>query len=503
VVDKSITSSILRRIGNLKDEGPIEILIPTIEEAQQKVRDSPESLEANMILGELLYQDKRYEESVDPLTKASELMGTELKDPDKAKAEPTIDRYKISGVCYPEEMYRKITHNIMMMLGHAQIEIGSTSASIKWIKQALVIWQDDVDSWNMYGQVQSQSQDFEGAAHSFREALAINPSRKEIWQNLLTTYKNLQRQEAHVVSHILPQDWEIEGEIAILADLMIRGGNYTSARKLNNQLLEWNPNDPRGLRGLGRIAIIEGQLDSALELYEAALTVDPNDLISQWNLARVKCLSGNHKGAKKLLKQILKKEKEHQDSNTLILQYKNAQILLQCIDNRNSSNRFPVGVVVLLEHEFEVSDGKTESIETSNEIVYYAGLEVPLGSNVEEVLHMLHQGNPKRLTDDENYKRISVTWTKTDNRIRLTPSGLPGTGHEFKYTEPGSMVPFFIESSRDRRIMPSHDYNDIVVSKDVITFLHCDRITQERLQLAAMYGILKKQAQEKLRNWHW
>jgi len=369
----------------LKDDGPIEIPIPTIEEAQQKVNASPESLEANMLLGELLYQEKRYEESVGPLTKASELLGNELKDSNDAKNVTSFDRYKIGAVSYPEDMYRKIAHNIMMMLGHAQIELGNTSSSIRWIKQALDIWQHDVDSWNMYGQVQFEARNFDGAVHSFREALAINPSRKEIWQNLLLAYRNLQRPEAHVVNHVLPKEWEIEADIAILADLMIRGGNYASAKRLNNQLLEWNPNDPSGLRGSGRIAIIEGQLESALEFYEAALKVDSDDLYSLWNLARVNCLLGNHKSGKKLLKQILKREKDHQDSNTLLLQYKNAQILLECIDNRNISDKVPIGVVVLLEHEFEVSDGETESIDTSNEIVYYAELEAPLGSNVEEV----------------------------------------------------------------------------------------------------------------------
>jgi len=104
VVVKSATSNIMRRFGNLKDDGPIEIPIPTIEEAQQKVNASPESLEANMLLGELLYQEKRYEESVGPLTKASELLGNELKDSNDAKNVTSFDRYKIGAVSYPEDM---------------------------------------------------------------------------------------------------------------------------------------------------------------------------------------------------------------------------------------------------------------------------------------------------------------------------------------------------------------------------------------------------------------
>lgn len=452
----------------------------TIEDAQERVKKNPESHMNQGLLGELLYQAQRYTEAIDHLQRGAELLQKEI----DSGADAPIPGYVAS---LSQEMATKILHSLHMMRGDSYLRLKKYAEARKAFEQAAKILAEDSDTWNLLGVAQANSGGIEDALKSFRDAVRCNPARPDLWDNLQKAYRQLRRPESEEITPVLMTKRDIELDLALLAELYIGGGDYDKASKVLDQLFGWKKDDIRALIPLAKLKFIEGDMKESIRILEDIVKRDKNNEDALWELSRLYCVEGEKNKSEKNLDALLKLNSGHP----------NANVLRNYIEKQGAAATQTFGVLNVKDRTTEDEDGKRFQM---TEYLMYPVLTLPLGSTIEDVTHALVRGDVSRFTSDEYLKAVSTYTSHTDRGMSITTSGLQTKAWEFKYYEPGSLSGSFMETGPGRGIRPSGHKSEIVVNGDVI-LLGSEMDMIQRMQVALIYSVVKRQADEKIANW--
>ena len=78
----------------------------------------------------------------------------------------------------------------------------------------------------------------------------------------------------------------------VLADLLLSEGSLEEAETLTGQLLEQRPDDPAVLSLQGRLQLLKGEYDSAIETFQAAISRAPSVAASHYFLGKAHAAKG-------------------------------------------------------------------------------------------------------------------------------------------------------------------------------------------------------------------
>ncbi len=450
---------------------------PSIEAAQEEARKNPNSPTAHGLLGELLYNSRRYHEAIQAFQKAVNLLEQSLKEDSGVK---------IGLISYSQEQAKKVHHSLLMMYGDCYLKLNNSGEAIKQFERALEIKNDDSESWHFYAVALMTENDRKGGLKAFREATRLKPYDHTKWKNLQIAYQNLNRPEYSLINDVLRTERKLEEDIYLLIDLLIQGAEYEKAQVSINKLFEWNPNDMEATIRLGNLQLFEGRYDAAAASYQNAIDLGGNKKELWWDLARTQCISGKYDTAERTLKSLLKLEPGHQQ----------AMVLYNLINKGTKSEKQNIGIITFKEQQFD-----DEESQTYNTITYYPDIPTPLGYLLHDLVHVLARGDRKRLTEDGYFKSVGLTWSAHDDSINFSTVALPSGAWEIADTEPGGYAPSFTETSNERFIQPQGTMSDLLISGDLIVLYNTTISLPQRLQYAAWYSVLRKEADEKLKNW--
>ena len=217
-------------------------------------------------------------------------------------------------------------------LGNALSDQGRLDESLAAFDAAIAAAPQYAPAWDNRGLVLARLRRYDEALASHERAIAIAPNAPEAYCNLGSLYDQLGRKEESLtcfrralelkpdyievwcnIAHTLTQQGNAEEAVACCDRALAVNPNLFMAH-LNRgaALLEWGRDeeasaelawcaarDPKHLSLLinrGTLAASSGNTAQALEYYRAAVEVEPNDAMAQWNYALARLASGDFAG---------------------------------------------------------------------------------------------------------------------------------------------------------------------------------------------------------------
>jgi len=449
-----------------------------IKDARDRVKNNPDSHESQGLLGELLYQAGRYSEAIEPLQKAAEILQVEVdKKPDEI------------GM-FPFDMAVKVLHSFYMMRGDSLLRLNQPKNAKSAFDRALLITSDDSDTWNLMGISQVGCKDSEGARRSFLRAVKLSPGRVDLWTNLQKCYRHLGRPEAREINAVLGSKMDIERNWGLLAELNLSSGYYDETLAIANQILQWNPDEIRGLISLARLRILEGSLADSVGYLKKILDIDMKNKDALWHLARVHCMLGNGRGCGQLLDRLLKIDPEHRNA-----------LALRSLLKATKPGAIQTFGVLSVEDETNTFADSPEIMD-SQLFAYtvFPVLSLPLGATVEDAIHALTKGDVNRFTTDEHLKSVIVHMVFAKTGTEVMTEALSTKLWFFQEFQPGAFIVKFMERGSHRGINPVNDKNDLIESGDVILLTPPMSMIDD-LRLVTYYPVIKSQTTKELANW--
>ncbi len=114
------------------------------------------------------------------------------------------------------------------------------------------------------------------------------------WQALESNNLPLAQKKLELAYRYVPQNPEIN---LALGNLWLERKDFSRAETFYRATLALEPNHKSALNNLGVVALDTGRWDTAVELFEAAITAEPRDAKSHYLLAQAQFKSGNLKDA--------------------------------------------------------------------------------------------------------------------------------------------------------------------------------------------------------------
>ena len=446
----------------------------TIEDARARVRQNPESFENHGILGKLLYKANQYEEAVASLKEATYFLGALI-----GNTPPNASHVGK----FPRELITRMQHDLYLMHGDCLVNLQRYQEASETVRKGLGLIDEDPDGWDLLGVALANGQDVEGALHAFREAVRHNPSRRDLWENLQKCYTALHRPEAEIVSDVMKEKRDIEDDMGVLADLLIKGGEYERAQLVIDTLLKWNSNDKRIHLPTGKLHIINGDYKKAAKAFEESVKDDKSNTEAIWHLARVNAILGDTKKAEKFLDSLLSLDSGHA----------NAVALKQLLSQFDKKARLPFGVMIHRIHNFEdEDDDDDEDKATQHEYSERPELTLPIGSTIEDALHFMSKGEFFRLCQKKEMPYRSLTVFQRPKKISISPfsidfpvSDKAAITSEFAMIEPHGYV---ISGGSGGEI------TDLITPDSSYWFLKTSIHPIQRVSLIATYSMMKYKA---------
>jgi len=453
----------------------------TIEEAEERVLQNPNSFENQGLLGELLYQSKRYEEASEPLKKAAGLLQTQI------DSLPQGTRLGFIGA-FPADIIRRIHHDMYLMRGDCLIKLGRYAEASGVLENGVGKIDEDPDGWNMLGVAQANSGNLGKALRSFREAVRQNPARRDLWENLQKCYRSLRRPEAEDISLVLGGKRDLEDDMVLLIDFFIGGGEYDRAKSVIDRLVEWKSKDKRVLLPMSRLYIIEGEYKKAQEALEELLKTDRNNIEALWHLSRVYAIQGKRNDSLKQLGIVLKLDSNHSNAGTL----------KRILEHHGVETQLTFGVFTHKEIQPSEQDDKT-----IHEYEVHPELKLPIGSTVEDALHFLVKGEFYRFSEKKALKYVHLMLLQMPGSLGITCDGIPfpvshrpTTFHAYASSEPAEYEASMVEPYRNRSSISA-----VIVPNAMYSLLKTTANPFQRVAVLTMWTILRGEIDKVLENW--
>lgn len=466
----------------MTDDNFVYVSRTTVEDARRMVKEDPTSYEAQGLLGELLYQNGRYSESIEYLRKGAELLQKHIEN-EAAKGDEPV------SIGFSPKMTIKVLQSLYNMWGDASLRVERFDEARKAFEQSVKIVDDDPDAWYLLGIAQANSNRIERAPKSLREALRHNPTRHDIWEILQRVYRRLRRPEAEDINPVLRSKRDLELDLSLLAELFISGGEYDKAQLVIDKLLEWDRDDIRGLLPLAKLRLVQRSLEDAVDILEQIIEKDEHHEVALWHLGRAFCMLGDESESLRILDLLLEISSEHH----------NAKALKALLEMREAAEIQSFSAVLMEQRQtLRVPDGQPQP--RSTQYTAYPALTLPLGSTIEDASHCLVNDQVEHFTDDDSLQQVLVHLTDMGNQTFIQTSAFDNeTTYPFNSYEPGRLSSMFLERELPRGYPRTMGRTELLHTGDVVLFSlsplsHLDRI----LHGFQYSSIVKKAIDEKI-----
>jgi Flp pilus assembly protein TadD len=210
---------------------------------------------------------------------------------------PMLFTAPLQGLSAKEQ---KIPDLPIVALAEDEVTLPVVAHNAKLPAPTTIARKDEWQRWNDYGIGLFLQGDLKGAAAAFQEVTAADPNNPDGWVNLgRCAVQEGDMQRARVV---LEKALAISPNLAranfFYAKVLRADGNYDGAAARLRMVLAQYPRDRVALNDLGRILFLQRKYEDAVEVLDAVLEVDPEDLEAHYNLMLCYSGLGNQKMAK-------------------------------------------------------------------------------------------------------------------------------------------------------------------------------------------------------------
>ena len=205
---------------------------------------------ALMILGGVYLEQKRYEDAVEPYLKVVEMNEDN-----------------------PMRGLNKQLQAAQYNLGEIYLELGEPEKAIGFLESTALANATDADSRRLLGEAYLASGEYEEAVEYFKKAILFVPKFKEAYEGLAICYANLGDEDG-----------------VTYAEAMINycDANYAQAIEDLGRIVAGQPDFGEAQLGLGLAYEQVGNLDGAIEAYEAVVRLDPDHWFATARLNHLK-----------------------------------------------------------------------------------------------------------------------------------------------------------------------------------------------------------------------
>lgn len=166
--------------------------------------------------------------------------------------------------------------------------------------------------WSNLGEIRMRLGNYDEAVDAFDVALNRAPKARAVLSNRATALIELGRDDEAIsdLSKIIESDSVSQWALATRGMLLIGKGELQAAERDFNTLHRNYPKDSGALKGLARIAGLQGDADKAAGLYSEALAIEPDEE-SWFYLITILGNSGKLQEAGESLREAMKKYPRH------------------------------------------------------------------------------------------------------------------------------------------------------------------------------------------------
>jgi protein O-GlcNAc transferase len=288
-------------------------LSATRETLEVLLQQDPHHAQAQALLGELAWHQRRWKEACQHLEKACE------QDPDHAR------HFSLLAQVYrhrqmPEQARRCYAHYLErhtvepdLMIAYASLlgELGEIEAAQAQLEKCLCHFPDHVESWLLLGNLEADKGNTEAALRSYQEVIARQPQWPEVYrrrgQVLLAAERMTEAREAFeqalTLDHNDAESWNNLG--ALRMRQAQTSADYGEAIRCCLQGLAREPRNPYILVNAGLGFFGQGQYHTALFYFEQARVLTPDLKIADFETALSLLHTGQTEAARPYLEACL------------------------------------------------------------------------------------------------------------------------------------------------------------------------------------------------------
>lgn len=174
-------------------------------------------------------------------------------------------------------------------LGFVYLQTKRYSQAEEAFKKALDLDPNHYSFWNNLGNTYKDQDRFEEAIEAYQQGLAVNPKGWEVLNNVGTAYAALGKKEDAKASYVksLELNPNQQEANANLAGMAIEAKDFDTAQKHFETILSMNANNAEGWFSLGTVYQLKLMINHALECYDKALAINPNEYRAMYNAALI------------------------------------------------------------------------------------------------------------------------------------------------------------------------------------------------------------------------
>jgi len=439
----------------------------TVDKLERALQQNPDDVGANLILGEKLIEQREYARALGPLKTAYSAMSKALNE--RTMGQKTIQiATTFLPTSYSIEHFKSVLCLTLESIAISHMELREFHEAKGYQRQNLEMYDNDPDSWNLFGVILSRVGDINDAESAYLSALLQDPLHEKAWINLAREFQIHgipdEADRIQVFLRSTRKRWEA---ITLLLELLLACRAYTFSKHdkyevvieaaqrflketvLNNGILDT----------LCRVFIFQGNYEAARRILEKRFTKYPENATYRWQLARVYALENNAAECLNLLSGF-KEGSPHYDQSILLRDALNS--------DGDSTQTLRAFFQYYITRETPEPHGSHR--ETSVFFRYLTEIQVNLGTTVGDFIHFLVNAEVEKLTPYEGIPSVMSSW----------PIG-PGGGGYYCHASPCMLNE--IEGDNPKSFSITYDvtginrskstaeYSDLLISGDVLLLL--------------------------------
>uniref|UniRef100_A0A8D1U565 dolichyl-phosphate-mannose--protein mannosyltransferase n=2 Tax=Sus scrofa TaxID=9823 RepID=A0A8D1U565_PIG len=279
------------------------------EEAITLLKDSikygPEFADAYSSLASLLAEQERFKE-------AEEIYQAGIKNcPDSSDLHNNYGVFLVDTgspekavTHYQQAIKLSPSHHVAMVnLGRLYRSLGDNSVAEEWYKRALQVARK-AEILSPLGALYYNTGRYEEALHIYREAVALQPSQRELRLALAQVLAVMgQTKEAEkITNHIVSEETGCLECYRLLSAIHSKQEQHDKALDAIDKALKLKPKDPKVISELfftkGNQLREQNLLDKAFESYKAAVELNPDQAQAWMNMGGIQHIKGNYVSAR-------------------------------------------------------------------------------------------------------------------------------------------------------------------------------------------------------------
>jgi len=193
--------------------------------------------------------------------------------------------------------------------GNYFMSVGNIDEAIKYFKKSLAVDSRYYLSYNSLGLAHSMNRNFQESLNCFQKCLEINPKFTEARNNLGMVYQVLgliERAEEAYRTALLDTEYKSKELLYFgLAQIAFSKNNWEEALDNSQKAIQANPRMALVHNGKGQVLEKLDRLPEAIESYEQALKIVPEDISFNFNLGAAYFKTGEYRKAREIFEKIL------------------------------------------------------------------------------------------------------------------------------------------------------------------------------------------------------